>query len=88
MEFNLTPEQKALQLKVREFVQRELRPHEEQIEETDEFPKQLFKELRKKAVAGGFYSYNVPEAMGGMGFGMAWIVADGSASRWWWAFRS
>lgn len=54
---------------VRAFVERELHPHEDLVERLDTVPDELFDEIRRKAIAGGFYALNMPEAHGGGGLG-------------------
>ncbi|GAA2893263.1 acyl-CoA dehydrogenase family protein [Pseudonocardia halophobica] len=56
----------AILASVRTFVHDEVRPREEQIEETDEIPP----DLRKKAAAMGLFGFALPEEFGGLGFSM------------------
>ena len=51
---------------VRTFVQKEVVPREQEIEEIDAIPD----EIRKKAAAIGLFGYALPEEYGGMGFTM------------------
>jgi acyl-CoA dehydrogenase len=67
MEFGLTPEQQMLVESLRAFVERELIPHEDLVERTDNLPTELAAEIRRKAIAAGFYAANMPEELGGGG---------------------
>ena len=67
MEFGLTPEQQMLVESLRAFVERELIPHEDLVERTDHLPPELAAEIRRKAIAAGFYAANMPEELGGGG---------------------
>ena len=52
---------------LRAFVEKELIPHEEQVERTDRLPPELAAEIRRKAMEAGFYAANMPEELGGGG---------------------
>jgi acyl-CoA dehydrogenase len=67
MEFGLAPEQQMLVESLRAFVERELIPHEDLVERTDNLPPELAAEIRRKAIAAGFYAANMPEELGGGG---------------------
>src|SRR5690554_5452926 len=67
MDFGLSEEQKMLVESVRTFCERELYPHEELVEKSDEVPPELAREIREKALKAGFYAANMPEALGGGG---------------------
>jgi acyl-CoA dehydrogenase len=67
MEFGLTPEQQMLVESLRAFVEKELIPHEELVERTDQLPPELAAEIRRKAIEAGFYAANMPEELGGGG---------------------
>lgn len=54
---------------VRAFVEAELMPHEQLVESLDDVPRELFAELKQKAIAAGFYALNMPEELGGGGLG-------------------
>ena len=69
MNFGLTEEQQLLVESVRSFCERELYPHEELVEERDEVPPELAREIRDKALKAGFYAANMPEELGGGGLG-------------------
>jgi len=67
MDFALTDEQELLAHTVRAFVERELYPHEELVDRTDEIPPELARQIREKAIAQGFYAANMPARVGGGG---------------------
>ena len=51
----------------RRFVRDRLVPHEQQIEDTDDAPREVLDTLRKEALALGLYGFNFPEELGGPG---------------------
>jgi len=61
MTFGLSEEQKAFQAKAREFAQKEVAPHAENVDVTGEFPV----ETVRKAGAAGFAGLNIPAQYGG-----------------------
>ncbi len=63
MDFSLTAEQALFQKSVREFVERELIPAAADIDERDEFPRELF----QRCGALGYYALRYPESIGGQG---------------------
>lgn len=69
MDFAPSEEQAMLVEAVRAFCERELYPHEDLVERTDEVPPELAREIRDKALAAGFYAANMPEELGGGGLG-------------------
>ena len=66
MNFDLTPDQKALQGMVREFAQAEIAPRAEQLDREAVFPTELFQKLGDL----GVMSIPFPEELGGMGLGV------------------
>jgi short/branched chain acyl-CoA dehydrogenase len=66
MNFDLTPDQKALQDRVREFAQAEIAPRAEQLDRDGVFPTDLFKQVGEL----GVMSIPFPEELGGMGLGV------------------
>ena len=66
MNFDLTPDQIALQEKVREFAQEEIAPRAEQLDRDAVFPTDLFQKLGDL----GVMSIPFPEELGGMGLGV------------------
>ncbi len=67
MDFSLTFEQQALVDALTAFVERELYPHEETVEELRAVPPEIAEDVRKKAIDAGFYAMNMPEELGGGG---------------------
>jgi acyl-CoA dehydrogenase len=67
MHFGLTSEQQLLVDSVRQFVEAELMPHEEEVERTDLVRPELIRRIRDRALEAGFYAANMPEALGGGG---------------------
>mgnify|MGYP001050634121 CR=1 FL=1 len=51
----------------RQFVRKELWPHEEDVERDDRVPPELARSLRAKAVELGLFGFNMPEEAGGPG---------------------
>ena len=67
MDFGLTDEHHAIVETVRRFVDKELRPHEDEVERLDEVPEELAASIRAKALEAGLYAANMPEEVGGGG---------------------
>ena len=67
MEFKLSEEQKLLIKTTRSFVNKELIQHEELLEETNNLPKELYNEIKKKSRKIGLYACNMPIEHGGGG---------------------
>lgn len=67
MDLSLSDEQRLLVETVRAFVERELIPHEEEVERSDEVAPELAREIRRKAIAQGLYAANMPAEVGGGG---------------------
>ncbi len=67
MDFSLTIEQKLLIETARSFVEQELLPHENSIEQTGEVPAELKGHIRQRAQEAGLYAFNMPEEVGGAG---------------------
>jgi acyl-CoA dehydrogenase len=51
----------------REFVERELAPHEADVDRSGEIPEPLVHSITEKAVASGLYAFNMPAEAGGPG---------------------
>jgi acyl-CoA dehydrogenase len=66
-DFSMTDEQRSVVEVSRAFVMHELRPHEEEVEQTGSLRPQLAAEIRSKALAAGLYAANMPEEVGGAG---------------------
>jgi acyl-CoA dehydrogenase len=67
MEFGLDDEQRAIVDTVRTFVQRELYPHEDEVDRLGEVPAELVTHIRKRAIDAGLHAANMPEDIGGGG---------------------
>ncbi len=67
MEFNLTEEQILLIKTTKSFVENELLPHENLLEKTNNLPKELYQEIKKKSQKVGLYSCNMPTEYEGGG---------------------
>ena len=63
MNFELTPEQKAIQKTVREFCEKEIKPIAAKIDDEEEFPWDLYKKMGKLGLMG----MTVPKEYGGAG---------------------
>ncbi len=67
MNFGLTGEKKMIVDTVRDFVEREIYPHEALVEQTGEVPADVAAEIKRKTIELGFYACNFPEDVGGAG---------------------
>ncbi len=67
MDFGLNDEHRAIVATVRDFVMRELVPHEDLVERLDEVPEDLAGQIRNRAIAAGMYAPNFPAELGGGG---------------------
>jgi acyl-CoA dehydrogenase len=70
----LTAEQQLISSTVRDFVERELYPHENEVERLDEVPPELADEIRAKALGSGLYAANMPAELGGGGLDAVGVV--------------
>ena len=84
MNFDLTAEQQLIVATTREFVERELLPHEADVDKNDHVPIELIESIKAKAIAAGIYAPNMPAEYGGGGldgFTMALVERElGAAS--------
>jgi acyl-CoA dehydrogenase len=67
MDFGLNEEHRAIIAMVRDFVRRELVPHEDLVERLDAVPPELASQIRGRAIAAGLYAANFPAELGGGG---------------------
>ena len=67
IDFSPTEEQQLVVQTVRAFVERELRPHEEEVERLGVVPRELNEAVKAKGIAAGLYALNMPEELGGGG---------------------
>jgi acyl-CoA dehydrogenase len=69
MEFGLSFEQEMIVDTVREFVEKEIYPHEAEVERTGEVPIEIGHEIRDKCIEAGYFAANISEEFGGGGLG-------------------
>jgi len=74
VDFELTAEQRLIVGTVRDFVEQELYPHEDEVERLDEVPEELARSIRGKAIASGLYAANMPAELGGGGLDPVSVV--------------
>ena len=67
MDFGLTTEQQMVVDTVRGFVEKELCPHEEEVERTGRVPPELGEAIKRKVIDLDFYAPNLPVEVGGGG---------------------
>ena len=67
MNFGLSDEQQMIVDTVRDFVEREIYPHEVEVERTGQVPQEVAAEIKRKTLELGFYACNFPEEVGGAG---------------------
>ncbi|WP_033295616.1 acyl-CoA dehydrogenase family protein [Amycolatopsis jejuensis] len=67
MDFTIPEELRDFRAAVRLFVDKELIPHEDYVEEHDGLPEDVEREIRRKAVALGLNGLGMPEDVGGAG---------------------
>ena len=73
-DFSMTDEQRSVVEVSRAFVTHELRPHEEELEQTGALRPDLAAEIRTKALTAGLYAANMPEEVGGAGLDAVTLV--------------
>ena len=82
MDFSLSDEQQLIIKTTREFVERELFPHEAEVERTGELRQDLLRELRAKAMDAGLFAANMPTEVGGGGLdALTWILYEKELGR-------
>jgi len=67
MDFALSEEQALIVETTRAFVEKELYPHEKEVERDDEIRPELVAQIQARAQAAGLYAANMPEELGGGG---------------------
>ena len=85
MQYGLNEEQEMIVSTVRNFVEKEIYPHEALVDRTGEVPKEVAQEIKRKTLELGFYACNFPEKMGCAGlnhleFALSPFVEDCYAS--------
>ena len=82
MDFALSDEQQLIVKTTREFVERELYPHETEVERTGALRPELLRELKARAQAAGLYAANMPVEVGGGGLdAVSWILYERELGR-------
>ncbi len=77
MDFSMTEDQRSIVEVTRNFVQRELYPHEEEVERTGKLRPDLVTAIRAKAIKAGLYAANMPEEVGGAGLDtVTWVLYE------------
>ncbi len=77
MDFGLTDEQRSIVEVTRAFVERELYPHEEEVERTGVLRPELTEQIRAKALSAGLVAANMPEEVGGAGLDtVTWVLYE------------
>ena len=77
MDFSLTEEQRLLVGTIREFVHRELKPLEEDVEAGGYLADDVAREIRQKSQELGLYAVNIPREFGGGGLSvLEWMMAE------------
>lgn len=77
MDFALTDEQRGVVETTRAFVERELVPHEDEVERTGRLDPELARTLRGTAIRSGLYAANMPEDVGGGGLDtLTWMLME------------
>jgi acyl-CoA dehydrogenase len=74
VDLSLTEEQRLIADTVRAFAEKELYPHEDEVERLDEVPPELAGQIRAKAIAAGLYAANMPAELGGGGLDAVSLV--------------
>ena len=67
MNFGLSEEQEMIVKTVRDFVETEIYPHENEVERTGLVPPDLAEDIKRKCIELGFYACSFPEEIGGAG---------------------
>ena len=77
MDFALSDEQQLIVKSTREFVRRELVPHEREVESSGVLREELWRPLKARAIAAGLYAANMPSEVGGAGLeGVSWVLYE------------
>ncbi len=82
MDFALTDEQQMIVDTVRSFVENELYPHEDAIEQSGRLDMELVRDIQKKAIETGLYAANIPTEFGGGGLDtLTWLLYEKELGR-------
>ena len=67
MDFGLSNEQQMIIDSVKSFVEKELYPHEDEVEKSNKIKDSVVEKVKQKAIQSGMYACNMPEIHGGGG---------------------
>lgn len=67
MEFGLSEEQQLIVDTVRDFVEKEIYPHENSVEQSGDVPDEIARQIKNRCLDSGFYAANLPTEVGGGG---------------------
>ena len=82
MDFALSEEQRLIVETTRAFVEKELYPHEAEVERTGVLRPELVRELKARAIEAGLYAANMPEDVGGAGLDtLTWLLYEKELGR-------
>ncbi|MDP4822728.1 MAG: acyl-CoA dehydrogenase family protein, partial [Aestuariivirgaceae bacterium] len=82
MDFHLSDEQRMIIDTTKAFVENELYPHENEIEQTGILCPDLKQEIKRKAIEAGLYAANMPEEAGGAGLDtLTWVLYERELGR-------
>ncbi len=82
MHFAMTDEQQAVVETTRTFVERELYPHEEEVERVGRVRPELAAHIAQRALQAGLYAANMPEDVGGAGLDtVTWVLFEKELGR-------
>ena len=82
MDFGLSEEQQMIVDTTRAFVERELYPHEAEVERTGHLRPDLVGEIKAKAIEAGLYAANMPSDVGGAGLDtQTWLLYEKELGR-------
>jgi acyl-CoA dehydrogenase len=78
----LNEEQQLIIKSTRAFVEKELMPHEEEVERSGELTEELYRSLKRKAIEAGLYAANMPVEVGGAGLDtVTWVLYEKELGR-------
>ncbi len=82
MDFGLNEEQQMIVDTTRAFVEREIYPHEAEVERTGHLRPDLIAEIKAKAIEAGLYAANMPADVGGAGLDtQTWLLYEKELGR-------
>ena len=82
MHFGMSEEQAMIVETTRAFVEKEIYPHELEVERTGHLPMEIVREVQAKAIEAGLYAANMPEEVGGAGLDtLSWLMYDKELGR-------